>query len=225
MMRRGGACRPPALKHEVFAMPVDHAVEQGECISSIASRYGFAPRTLWDEGANAGLKRERGDPNILYPGDVVHVPDLRTRVEEGATEQRHRFLRRGLPVHLRLELRSPNGPLANERYFLTVEGRAYEGHTDGDGRIEVPVPPQATDGVLRIAGKRYNVRIGHLNPVAYNSGLRSRLRNLGYAAGSAGEELDEPLRRSLEAFNQGSGEGGGDQAEAARSGLVDRHKC
>ena len=48
-------------------MPKQHKVRQGECISSIAIRYGFAPDTIWQDGSNAALRSLREDKNVLHP--------------------------------------------------------------------------------------------------------------------------------------------------------------
>ena len=60
----------------------------GDCFNSISYDRGFFWETLWNHGKNAGLKSKRKDPNILKEGDIVHIPDLTVKEEQGATEQR-----------------------------------------------------------------------------------------------------------------------------------------
>ena len=56
-------------------MPV-HSVAPGDCITSIACKYGFTDiRTLWDHPKNAHLRRIRPNPNLLDPKDQVFIPD------------------------------------------------------------------------------------------------------------------------------------------------------
>lgn len=85
-------------------MPRQHTVKQGECMSSIAGKYGHFWETLWDHPQNADLKERRGDPNVLNPGDTVHVPDKIEKSENCATGQTHRFVKKGVPAKLRLRL-------------------------------------------------------------------------------------------------------------------------
>ncbi len=91
-------------------MSTDHAVRQGECINSLAERYGFFPDTLWDAAENKDLRELREDPNILQPGDVVHIPDLTPREESGGTDELHRFRRRGVPALFRAVFYRPPSP-------------------------------------------------------------------------------------------------------------------
>ncbi len=91
-------------------MSTEHTVRQGECIHSLAERYGFFPDTLWDHAENRDLRDLREDSNILQPGDVVHIPDLTEREESGSTDERHRFRRRGVPAMLRVVFYRPPEP-------------------------------------------------------------------------------------------------------------------
>ena len=79
-------------------------IRAGQCLTSIADARGLFWQTIWNHAGNAELKRLRKDPNILKPGDVVFVPDRQRKQEAGATEQRHRFRLKGVPVKLRLRL-------------------------------------------------------------------------------------------------------------------------
>jgi nucleoid-associated protein YgaU len=57
-------------------MPIRHFVQQGECLSRIARRYGVREwRVVWDSPENEQLRAKRQNPNVLYPGDVVVIPD------------------------------------------------------------------------------------------------------------------------------------------------------
>src|SRR5215831_17670112 len=117
-----------------------HTVRQGECLSSISERYGFKWQTLWDDEHNSDLKRERHDPNVLYPDDVVYIPDKRLKEESGATDQRHHFKLTGVPAKLRIRLMADDEPRCHERYTLDVDGRLFTGETDGDGWLKQSVP-------------------------------------------------------------------------------------
>ena len=45
-------------------MPKQHKVKQGECLSSIAERYGLFPETIANDSDNSELKNERKDLNV-----------------------------------------------------------------------------------------------------------------------------------------------------------------
>ena len=187
-------------------MPI-HVVQQGECLSKIAARYGFGDyRVLYDHPDNAELKKKRVNPNVLEPGDRIVIPDKDLKVEEGlATGKLHRFRVRRPRKELRLKLEGHDGkPLAGAAYVLDVGGERHEGTTDGDGKLEQKVPVSETTGTLTIAGRVLHLRLGHLNPLDAAdggiSGAQGRLSNLGYNPGPADGVLGRRTRTALALF-------------------------
>jgi hypothetical protein len=163
-----------------------HRVLPGECLASIAERYGFLdPRVVYDHPANEALRQARPDPNVLLAGDEVAIPEPRVRTISGGTEQRYRFVVNRQSTWLRLRLLEPDGsPRAGLPYRIEYQSQVVTGTTGGDGSIVHEVPawlPSAR--VIVTAGDReetYQVALGYLDPVTHDEGLRQRLRNLGY---------------------------------------------
>jgi hypothetical protein len=192
-----------------------HTVTQGECISSIAARFGFADyRTIYDDGANADLRRDRPNPNQLLPGDVVFVPERDTTERDCAADQRHRFVVKRSKVRLRLVLKDADGPIANRPYVLVVDGQPdARGSTDGNGLIEQPVPVKATEGELRLqrAGDAasgflvWRLRLGSLDPHDKVSGAQARLNNLGYFCGKVDGICGPRTQKALRSFQERHG--------------------
>jgi N-acetylmuramoyl-L-alanine amidase len=179
-------------------------------MSSIAHKYRILPETIWDDPANAKLKDQRKDPNILYPGDVVYVPDKEEREEACATEQRHRFRRKGVPVFLRLRLLDDERhPRQDIDYILKIDGDIRSGKTDVNGCIDEPIPPNARRAILTLSGEEqgddpeeYVLSLGSIDPIFTSSGAQQRLANLGYDVGSNDAENDEFLREAIKGFQK-----------------------
>lgn len=189
-------------------MPVDHVVREGECIAVIAARYGFFPDTIWQDGANSGLRSKRATGYMLVPGDVVHVRDLEEKWEGGATESTHRFRRKGIPEYLRVRVLDAGGrPVADAAYELTIDGRFRDGKTDGDGRVEEPLPPGARRAVLEIREKgiRREIRLSALEPIETVRGMKARLTNLGFVCGEVDGKRDDAFRDAALGFRVSRG--------------------
>lgn len=157
-------------------MPVDHTIRQGESVMSLAEENGFLWETLWNHPKNSQLKAKRGDPNILMPGDVLHIPDRGVKKESAGVGQCHNFKRKGIPAVVRVVLRRPkkaadekieqaatdpseykepelkpteDEPMADVPYAVYADGKLVkEGKTGGDGKVEAKIPPAA--GAARI---------------------------------------------------------------------------
>src|SRR5512134_348707 len=123
-------------------MSIVHTVQQGEHLPGIAARYGFLDyRHVWNDPANAALKDQRKSPNVLAPGDEVTIPEVTPKSVPAATEKLHRFRAKAAPVLLRLVILDASGePVPDAEGDLHLDGSRTRIKTDGDGRIEVPIP-------------------------------------------------------------------------------------
>ena len=177
-----------------------HSVQQGECLSSIAARYGFRDyRAVYDHPDNARLRALRPNPNVVRPGDRVQIPDVDETGRSGQTTQRHRY---EVPTHqVRLRITLKDGwdrTLAGKPYRLRCAGRTVENSTSAAGLLEERIPADAEEGELTVwsgeepgAGACYTctLLIGHLDPEDTVEGVQARLRNLGFYTGEVdGEE-------------------------------------
>ena len=171
---------------------LEHTVQQGDCLWSLAAESGHVWKTIWDDPANSSLRERRKDPNVLAEGDIVRIPDIITKEESGATEKRHRFRRKGVPVKFRIQMLHLGKPRKSEKFRIDIDGRLKDGVTDADGWIEVPIPPNARQARLFIGDEEYQLDMGHLDPVDGVKGAQQRLRNLGLYGGPVDGE-DSPL--------------------------------
>ncbi len=129
-----------------------HTVKQSDHLSKIALQYGFSDyRVLWEHSENATLKQQRQNPNVLFPGDRLYIPDKQEKTESGATEQRHRFRLSLQPLKLRIVVKDLNDqPVANTSCQLHIEGEIYKLTTDSQGLIEQEIPRIAERGKFTI---------------------------------------------------------------------------
>jgi hypothetical protein len=194
---------------KVLAMSDTHIVEQGEHLSKIAKDNGFPDyRTIWDHPDNAQLKKLRQNPNVLYPGDEVIIPDKEEKEESGSTEKRHTFVVKKAALKLVLFLEDIfEKPIAGATCALLVGDQTFQLTTDAKGKIEQEIPLDATDASLVIRGDQTPVadeiipiKIGSLDPVEFISGQQARLNNLGYFAGDVGGVDQAALQSAIEEF-------------------------
>src|SRR4051794_312184 len=176
-------------------MPLSHTVKPGESVALLADRYGFAPDTIWNHGANKTLRSKRSNMNALVPGDSVAIPDKTQDSHDCATDARHRFQLKGVPMLFKLQLVAPEGPRANKPYMLTVDGREFRGNTDKDGGIKRYIPNSAQQGTLVVGDEEVSVQLdfGYLEAIESPQGVRKRLRNMGFRSDDAIAEFQQFL--------------------------------
>jgi len=177
-----------------------YVVQQGDCISSIADQEGLLPDTLWN--ANPELKAKRKNPNALFPGDEVKIPDKNLKTVSVPTDQTHVFVLKRVPTKFRLVVERYEHPLANKKYILTIGSQVYHGTTNASGLLEVTLEPTASSGLLQIPSERFECELefGSLDPVDEISGAQARLQNLGYYHGEITGEMNEDLREAVQFF-------------------------
>jgi N-acetylmuramoyl-L-alanine amidase len=185
-------------------MPL-HNVEQGDCFLSIADKYGFFWETLWNHPRNAELKNARKDPAIIYPGDVVFVPDKQEKVVSKSTGQMHKFKMKNAPAKLYMRfLDDSDKPRANLKYVLDIDGKEFKGTTDGNGAINVSIPPGAKSGTLVFENEdeEYDLFLGYLDPIEKLTGVQARLKGLGYYDGDTSGEMNSETEQAIKDFQE-----------------------
>jgi hypothetical protein len=215
-------------------MTFTHVVKQGDCLLRIAVQYGFADwRTIYEHGDNADFRKKRPNPNVIFPGDKIAIPDKDEKALDVPSGAKHRFTVKLLHTMLRVLIKDENDePLAGKQFELKLGGETYEGATNGEGILEQKVPETDEEGELTVwatddkEAARYfwNVRVGHLDPVEEVHGVQQRLNNLGFYCGDADGEMSEDLRLALRGFQDIAGiEKTGAIDDATRSKLVEMH--
>lgn len=182
-----------------------HTVKQGECISSIAYKYGFLPDTLLQEAKNSELMQSQRNPDILYPGDVINIPEKKYKIKSIDTEKKYIFVRKGLPAYLKLRLLDDEQqPRANMDYTLSVDSVTITDTTDDDGYIDKPIPPDSKQAILKLEINKktevYEIPLGHIDPIEKISGIQERLHNLGYDCGNIDGEFADKTRMMMKHF-------------------------
>ena len=211
----------------------DHTVKQGEHTTRIAHRYGFLNfLTIWDHAPNAELKKRRKNPNVLFPGDTLVVPDKEAKKVPGATGRLHRYQIAMKQLMLRIRILSyARKPIADTKCELEVEGKTAPLVTDRNGQIEQLILPTTEIAKLSALEDDYSVLIGHLDPVQEQPGLEARLNNLGYYVPPPNDRGEDELRSAIEEFQRDHnllGAGGrpsGVADDATRAKLLEVHGC
>ncbi len=70
-----------------------HKVVQGECLISIAQKFGLANwQTIYDAPENADFKKLRKNPNMICPDDMLFIPALTGTKQKGDLNKKTTFI-------------------------------------------------------------------------------------------------------------------------------------
>ena len=95
--------------------------------------------------------------------------------------------------------------IADKEVREEIDGQSFSGKTNGEGRVEQRIPPNAKQGQLRLGEdghEVYNIQLGSLDPLSETAGVQQRLKNLGYECGSVDGETGPETREALIAFQK-----------------------
>lgn len=219
-----------------------HDVEQGDTLESIARKRKLKDwKAIYDHARNKRFKAkcEKGerDPNVLYPGERFFYPNLELAEAPRGVDQSHRFKVPPVPkTKLRLVLGIE--PLEGIAWKLTCrfngKRKRRTGKTGAQGLIEVDVDVGAQKAKLKVGGRTWDLRIGHLNPLDKAvkdrgvSGAQGRLLNLGVDPGPIdgirGKKTRAALVELQRAFPKDL-KGKGDLDTKTRAKLAEVHGC
>jgi len=183
-----------------------YKVREGDCISSIAYRFNLHPDTIWNDPANAELKAKRKDLNTLFPGDVLELRRKEMKDQPISTGQRHRFRKKAGHTKLVFQMLDADGePRVGTKYVVEIGQELFSGKTDGDGKIQILVRPNAKRGKLcfDVDGDKpeeYDLEIGALVPISEIEGVQERLNNLGFDCGDVDGIFDTETEQALRVF-------------------------
>ena len=194
-------------------MAGNYTVKQGDYLAKIAKEQGFGDwKIIYDHPKNKAFKEKRPDPNILFPGDELYIPEIEPAKFKVATDQKHVFKLKASKEKLILNLLDVNNEaLVEKPYSLEIAGEApIEDITSSQGVIETEIPCHVNQAKLTIwadSNKQdilfaSKLKIGHLDPIEQNQGIQTRLNNLGFDSGKEDGVLGEQTKAAVMAFQE-----------------------
>jgi hypothetical protein len=110
-------------------------------LASLAYQLGFDADVVWNDESNTDLRNLRSDPNILLPGDILHIPDQADRASPPitlATGTTNTFMAHSPPIQFTVRFSDPGYA---SQAFTVPELPDLTGQTTGaDGTVTLSVP-------------------------------------------------------------------------------------
>lgn len=196
--------------------PTPYVIRRGDYLTLLAHRAGRSAEEVWQLPENAGLRSTRVNYDRLAPGDVVYLPSTEAPGLPLTAQADNRYVVTIPRVRVDVVFKHEGKPLANESVLLhgLPGAPTTQGKTDSDGRlrVEVPLHVREIDVVFHNRGHlRYGIKVGDLDPADTTTGVRSRLKHLGFYGWSAadvappGVSAEDRDRQALLAFQRSVG--------------------
>lgn len=159
-----------------------YVIRQGEYLAKIAFAEGFDADAVWTHDKNKELKERRKTHWILYPGDVVFVPDSEHGRCPAGLESSNEYSAKVPHVWCNFVFRRGNEALANARCDVEFGGQVREETTRENGGLSVRVPTIVRDVIVTFHehNLQFWVSVGDLDPADEPGGKEQRLENMGY---------------------------------------------
>jgi hypothetical protein len=165
-----------------------YVIRDGDYLAQLASKFGFDADTVWNDPSNADLQKLRPNPNILFAGDVLQIPDPPSQAPAGTSltpGSSNSFVSDAPTVSLSVTLAAQDASAYASRAYTIQELDQLTGlQTDGSGVLtfQAPVTLGVATVVFTDTGESWALSIGQLDPINTLSGIFQRLQNLGFVA-------------------------------------------
>ncbi|MCK5791810.1 MAG: peptidoglycan-binding protein [Ketobacter sp.] len=215
-------------------MSIIHIVKPGENLAKIARRHKIANwRDIYHHADNAQLRKRRPNPNILFAGDEVFIPEQKQKSVYVRTGAKHRFVvKEGEPQTLVFRLTDHGGrPMPNVAVDFQLDGRSQTRVSNHSGEIQIVVKKTDieefplnvyADPAAEQPSHRFIVKPGFLDPVDTVSGIQARLNSLGHDCGVADGIYGNKTKAGIESFEQANDLPVTGQISASLYGAVER---
>lgn len=189
-----------------------YVIKQGDYLALLAYKYDFDADAVWNDPSNDELRQLRPNPNILWPTDVLHIPNQAKTTPDSdahniATGQTNTFASDAPKVTVNVRFTDPRfaSQSCTVRELDSISGLT----TDANGLVSFAAPVTLDVATLSFdsLGIECACKIGYLDPPNTLSGVFQRLQNLGYIPSEAQFNATdlEPVRSGLRALKWATG--------------------
>src|SRR5690242_16003658 len=109
---------------------VPYVIRQGDYLSKLAFTRGFSAPEIWNHPRNADLRKRRGDMDILYPGDILFLPESPPKPFGVSRGNGNDYAASVPTVDVHVILKDAHGPIANESFVVDGFGEPLSGTTN-----------------------------------------------------------------------------------------------
>ncbi len=167
-----------------------YVICQGNYLLSLAHQFGFDADTVWNDAKNAQLRQLRPNPNILYPSDVLYIPDQNVppAMQSLVPGTTNTFVSSPPMVTVTQQFVGNDATAYASKAYTVQELDSLSGlTTDGNGiaTFQAPVTLDTATITFTDTGETWALHLGHIDPIDTLSGIFQRLQHLHYIAGSA----------------------------------------
>lgn len=188
-----------------------HKIKQGECLNTLAQKYNFSSwSVIYDAPENEKFRELRPNPNCIFPGDEVFIPEKIGYRKQSKTNTKKTFVITRAKAFISLRLIDRKlAPLSDIPYDIAFYAKDAEESmlelkdqtTNSDGYIEAKIPRNAV--IAKVLYQPYpqrpslkrkmTLKLSELDPVTEESGKRERMKQLGLAL-DADEKVAETFQ-------------------------------
>ncbi len=197
-------------------MSKTHVVKQGDTMARIARQHKFgSAAALYEHADNTDFRTLRNDPNLIFPGDEITIPDIEQKVMSVSPAKKHTFrLKRDKEV-FKIKIQDGLGTAwQGKRIVLNIGGQEIDAMIGTDGIVEVDLP-NGDEGVGALdvymdpskdePTHSFEVTLGGLDPVETLSGVQARCNALGHECGVADGVMGGNTKKGVKAFQASNG--------------------